>query len=175
MRKVWVLSLLLLAVFSIAGCSKTPASADLEDIHWQLYGVWVDDKGTVQEAKGTAELSFTASLPTQYEPQSIIKGSAEFTLPDGITWVSDSDIYSIYANLATEHDNQHIYHISGYVEYAPASPESVAFTVSLEDEFVIMSLKNGENLYLVASTDPNADPAEIFAFYDTYVHVPESE
>ena len=53
MRKVWVLSLLLLAVFSIAGCSKTPASADLEDIHWQLYGVWVDDKGTVQEAKGT--------------------------------------------------------------------------------------------------------------------------
>lgn len=144
-------------------------------IDWDLHGTWVDANGAVIEWKGTSDFSLSGTLPLEYEPMSTVKGELELIFGDGVISVNNNGACAIYADLATQHDNHHLYHITGYFPYPTQHErEALSFTVCIEKEIVVLHY-NGDNLYLVASTDPNADPAEIFAFYDTYVHVPESE
>lgn len=154
----------------LASCSGSKSTID-----WKLHGVWVDATGAVQGQSGTVDFSLSGALPLEYKPMSTVKGELELIFGDGVISVNNNGACAIYADLATQHDNQHIYHITGYFRYPTQhEPEAISFTVCIEKEIVVLHY-NGDDLYLVASTDPDADPAEIFAFYDAYVHVPKSE
>ena len=54
--------------------------------------------------------------------------------------------------------------------YAPEIHEYIflSYTICPEESFIVIHV---DNKYLVASTDPNADAAEIFTFYKEYVNV----
>ena len=93
----------------------------------------------------------------------------DFQWPESFGYQNEGkQTYSGGASMTDRHDFQHaIYHGAGWLR-DPKHNEvtSLSFTICPESNFVVVEVGGR---YLVASTDPNADPAEIFAIYDTYV------
>ena len=167
--------------FSLIGCAGpqetkpsiiTPAAPDLFDgtIDWNLHGIWVNPDGTVQTGQEGVDFSVSGTLLTEFEPYSTVELALNFTWPDcSIMQDDNKSTYTGHAQFADKHDNQRLYHIAAWL-YDPAKNDStsISFTICPEDGFVVVKL--GQD-YLVASTDPEADPAEILTFYKEYVHV----
>lgn len=146
----------------------TPTST----LNYSLHGIWVNPDGTVQTGQEGVDFSVSGTLLTEFEPYSTVELALNFTWPDcSIMQDDNKSTYTGHAQLADKHDNQRLYHIAAWL-YDPARNDStsISFTICPEDGFVVVKL--GQD-YLVASTDPEADPAEIFAFYKEYVHVSE--
>ena len=170
-------------VFSLIGCADpqgtkpsiiTPAAPDLFDgnIDWNLHGIWMTADGIVQDGKTGVDFSVSGTLLTEFEPYSTVELALNFTWPDcSIMQDDNKSTYTGHAQLADKHDNQRLYHIAAWL-YDPAKNDStsISFTICPEEGFVVV---NKGQYYLVASTNPEADPAEIFAFYKEYVHVSE--
>ena len=146
----------------------TPTST----LNYSLHGIWVNPDGTVQTGQEGVDFSVSSTLLTEFEPYSTVELALNFTWPDCSIMQDDSkSTYTGHAQFADKHDNQRLYHIAAWL-YDPAKNDStsISFTICPEEGFVVVKL--GQD-YLVASTDPEADPAEIFAFYKEYVHVSE--
>lgn len=146
----------------------TPAST----LNYSLHGRWVNRNGTVQDQRPGVDFSVSGTLLTEFEPYSTVELALNFTWPDcSIEQDDNKSTYTGHAQFADKHDNQRLYHIGAWL-YDPAKHDStsISFTICPEEGFVVVKL--GQD-YLVASTEPNANPTEIFAFYKEYVHVSE--
>ena len=163
------LSLLLIcaAIAGIWGCHKQES---VNTIDWDLYGVWVTADGAVQNEQEGVDFSLSGTLPMEYDSYSTVEMKLNFIWPDSFTYPNEgTQTYTGGASYANKHENQSIYHGGKYV-YSPEAHESMflSYTICPEEGFIVI---HADNKYLVAATDPNANPAEIFAFYKEYVYV----
>ncbi|MBQ9121420.1 MAG: hypothetical protein IJY12_03540 [Clostridia bacterium] len=155
------------AIVGICGCNKQES---VNTIDWNLHGVWVTADGVVQNEQEGVDFSLSGTLPTGYDAYSTVEMKLNFIWPDGFIYSNEGTrVYTGGANFANKHENQSIYHGGEYV-YSPEDNESnfLSYTICPEEGFIVVHV---DNKYLVGSTDPNADPAEIFAFYKEYVYV----
>lgn len=138
-------------------------------ISWELHGVWLCTDGS---RDGEIDFSLYGTVPMDFEPQNTVEMELDFLWPEGFPYRNEGRFsYTGAADVADKHGNQPIYHGNGWL-YDTEINDSVglAFTLCPQEEFVVIRLGN-ESRYLVASTDPNADYSEIFAFYSQYVHI----
>lgn len=136
-------------------------------ISWLLHGTWVSKNGTVQSKAEKVEIWISGIVPTEYEPQARVEGTLDFAWPESMGYQYEGEqTYALGAAFADKHDNQRIYHGSGWLH--DRSAVGFSFTICLEAEFLVLHI--GDR-YLVAAKDPNADPLEIFGFYKSYVRV----
>ena len=155
---VW---LLLAMVFIFPGCSPEPKD---KSIDFTFYGVWMEE-GQVQD-----ELSFSLQgiLPLEFEHQSSVDVELNFIWPESSGYRNEG--MQIYTGGGAEYsaDNgQPIYHGGGII-YNPSQAKShiMVYTLFLAEEYMVISV---DSRYLLASTDPDADPAAIFEQYQQYV------
>lgn len=181
LTKMLLYLLIVAMLFSLIGCADpqatkpstaTPATSGLFDgnIDLNLHGVWVTADGTVQNEQDGVDFSICGTLPTEYDLYSNVEMKLNFIWPDNFTYPNEgTQTYAGGANPADKHENQSIYHGGKYV-YSPELHDSIflSYTICPEEGFAVIHV--GDR-YLVASTDPSADPVEIFAFYQEYVHV----
>lgn len=153
-------------LFVLAGCVNTANIA----IDWNLHGVWVAADGTVQTQTEKVDISLSGTLPKKFEPYSTVEVELDFFWPNSSLIQDDSkSTYTAHAQFADQHNNQHLYHIGACLSnHATHKTTDISLTICPEEGFVVV---HKGQYYLVASTDPNADFAEIFAFYKAYVHV----
>lgn len=166
-RRGLYLLLICLAIAGFFGCQRQgPEKA----IDWDLYGVWVAADGDVQNEQVGVDFSLKGILPSEYELYSTVEMKLNFIWPDSFTYPNEgTQAYTGSAGIANKHENQPIYHGGKYV-YSTEADKShfLSYTICPEEGFIVIDM---DNRYLVASTDPNADPAAIFAFYKEYVHI----
>ena len=165
--RVFVLVLICVAIVGIWGCH---SQESVNTIDWNLHGVWITADGVVQNEQDGVNFSLSGTLPTEYDLYSTVEMKLNFIWPDGFTYPNEGpQVYTGGANSANKHENQSIYHGGKYV-YSPEVNEPIflSYTICPEEGFIVIHVNNK---YLVASTDPNADPAEFFAFYKEYVYV----
>lgn len=135
-------------------------------LFWNLSGNYVTEDGKVGEK---VDLMLSALLPEQYEVQSDVELKTAFIWPDGFRYNKDSIIsYTGSVDVAKKHKNQVIYHGTGWLHDAVSYAASdFDFMICPEEEFVVIHIAEEHN-YIVASTDPNADPIELLSFYKDY-------
>lgn len=164
------LCLLLFAVILLcaSGCMEPQ---NLDAIDWNLHGTWVNSDGTVQSGQEGVDFSLQGNLPTDFEPYSYVEDmELNFIWPEDFPCSNEGlQTYVGGANPAEKHENQILYH-GGKYTYSDQLRQAVflSYTICPEEGFVVLHI---EDRYLVASVDPNADPAEIFDFYQEYVSV----
>lgn len=164
------LCLLLFAVILLcaSGCMEPQ---NLDAIDWNLHGTWVNSDGTVQSGQEGVEFSLQGNLPTDFEPYSYVEDmELNFIWPEDFPCSNEGlQTYVGGANPAEKHENQILYH-GGKYTYSDQLRQAVflSYTICPEEGFVVLHI---EDRYLVASVDPNANPAEIFDFYQEYVSV----
>ncbi len=166
-RRGLSLLLICLAIAGVCGCQRQVPETTID---WDLHGVWVAADGDVQNEQVGVDFSLKGILPSEYELYSTVEMKLNFIWPDSFIYANEGmKAYTGGAGIANEHENQPIYHGGQYV-LTPDASESIflSFTVCPEEGFIVIDM---DNKYLVATTDPNADPAEIFAFYKEYVHI----
>lgn len=163
--------LIAVMIFALVGCV-SPQDTENITIDWNLQGIWVSSDGTVQTGQEGVDFSVSGTLPTKFEPYSTVEMKLDFSWPGcSVTQDDNKSTYTGHAQFADQHNNQHLYLIGAWL-HDPATHDttSISFAICPEEGFVVVKL--GQD-YLVASTDPEADPTEIFAFYKEYVHVSE--
>ena len=169
MKKLTALGLawICVAVVGICGCHRQES---VNTIDWDLHGAWVTVDGVVQNEQEGVDFFLSGTLPTEYDSYSTVEMKLNFIWPDGFTYPNEgTQVYTGGASFANKHENQSIYHGGKYV-YSPADNKSIflSYTICPEEGFIVIHV---DSKYLVASTDPNVAPAEIFAFYKEYVYV----
>lgn len=166
MKKFCILPafLLSLVLFSpLTGCS-----AKMQDIDWELYGAWISENGQVGEP---VSFSISGKIPAEDAPErEPLETEFSITWPEDFPYMdNENSLFS--ANSCADTENSAIRRIMCYgFSYVSTSNQSVseAFALCPEKEWVIFSWGNQEGVYLVASTDPNTDPAEILEFYNDW-------
>ena len=135
-------------------------------LFWNLSGRYVSEDGSMGAA---IDLMLSALLPEQDVPQSTTELKCAFIWPDGFRYNKDGiTSYTGSVNVAGQHENQVIYHGIGWLHDAVSyTASNLEFMICPEEEFVVIHIED-ESCYIVASTNPNADIPEIFAFYKTY-------
>ena len=165
--RAFVLILICVAIAGIWGCH---SQESVNTIEWNLRGVWVGADGVVQNEQEGVDVFLSGTLPTGYDLYSTVEMKLNFIWPDSFIYPNEgTQVYTGGASTANKHENQSIYHGGKYV-YSPEIHESIflSYTICPEEGFIVIHV---DNKYLVASIDPNADSAEIFAFYKEYVDV----
>ena len=165
--RAFVLVYICVAIAGIWGCNRQES---FNTIDWKLRGVWFTADGVVQNDQTGVDFFLRGALPTEYDSYSTVEMKLDFIWPDSFTYPNEgTQVYTGGASLANKHENQSIYHGGKYV-YSPETNNSIflSYTICPEESFIVIQM---DNKYLVASTDRDADPAEIFAFYKEYVNL----
>lgn len=148
-------------------------SADAEryiTLDWDISGTWIKTDGTILGE--TESLSVTAKLPEEFKNYSEVLIEVDFGWPDSFGYQNEGNvIYTGNANTADKHGGIALYHGSGWLNNSEKNDyTSFSFTICPEKCFLVIHIGNVPE-YLVASTDPNAEPQEIMSFYQEYVAV----
>ena len=168
MKKYRLLALLLamalLAGILLPGCTPEPTEPKEKSVDFTFYGVWMEE-GQLQD-----EFSFSLQgiLPLEFEHQSSVDLELNFIWPESSGYRNEG--MQIYIGGGAEYaaDNaQPIYHGAGFI-YNPGQAKSyiMTYTLFLAEEYMVIGVGSR---YLLASTDPNADPTAIFERYQQYV------
>lgn len=174
-RKLICLAVASALLLSLAACASSGGSNEgSARIQWDLQGVWVMPDGTMAE-KQPIDFSVKGTLPVTDEGIQQATNPLEFSLFEDIgVELQPLDVgeYEINMYSANQHKAQHIYSGVYLVSKTdvPSEITSLDFFICYEEGFVVVYYE-AENVYLIGTVDPNADPAEIFNFYKTYAHV----
>lgn len=176
--KMLYIVLFLVISMAFTGCTQpqetTPSSGDGDPlmIDWVLHGVWMTPDGRIENENWTMDFSLKGTLPTDYDPHDIVENvELDFIWPLSFQCTNEGkQLHTLFPTLAAKHENQHIYHGVAWLRMSDGETVSMVFTICPEEGFVVFHLGN-ESRYFVSSTDPSADPAEIFEFYKTYAAV----
>lgn len=133
-------------------------------IDWALHGVWVNEDGAVLKEKGSEVLEVRGPLPTIFKLLDRLEYNLEFAFWEGSVRDLDSGEYHLLGYRALKREHQHCYIGHIFLEFEDILFREFNFMICLEEEFLV-GYFDDEHVYFVASLDPNADPAEIFAFY----------
>ena len=163
--------------FALTGCNDlqnvtSTTEAPVIEIDWDLHGVWMDPGGTVKKNRKGLDVSFSGTLPAEFEDRTIMEIEMDITWPGKtVPHLTGTQAHGGAAEYADRHEYQRIYRIMTWL-YDPRTNDSTALNVALcPDEGFAVARVDGE--YWVASLDPKADPVEIFDFYKEYTHIPQ--
>lgn len=160
-----LLSLLLSLVLFVplTGCS-----AKLQEINWELHGVWISENGQVGEP---VHFSISGKIPAEDVPEGEpLETEFSFTWPENFPYMT-KETNSCVAYPYTASKNSPLRRIMcSCFAYVPSSDLTIVETFALcpDKEWVIINWNDQEDVYLVASTDPNTDPTEILEFYNDW-------
>ncbi len=151
----------------LIGC--TPSQKASQDIDWQLYGSWFSLDG---KPLSSTSFSMQGSLNhQQFDEESSETSHFSIQWPDDFPYANkDSHPYAVLTcspDTATENTCFTLFGSS----YNPVSQKSVPLFIWIfpEKEYAVFEWGDRLGVYLVASTDYNADPAAILELYKQYV------
>ena len=177
-RFVIVVYILALMVFSIItnGCSNesvvsvvVPATESIPGTNppanqpWSMKAVLVNNKG---EALETLELSLNVMIWEQEDGRNYY--SATFNYPENVynsisgvmPYPSDENAYTCCTGF-------------GYEKGSQSSSEAILFYfgLDLEKECFIMDIDDGQDVYLIAHTSPDADITALWEYFQPFIHM----
>lgn len=162
-KKLSVAFLLLSVIlFILIGCAHIPETETSAPtvtnpyaLNWQLHGTVISGG----EIKDTLEFSIRGDLSSATADA----GAQELTiaLPDSFRYNFDDS--AVFQRWDPAKFGEHFLVYGGYSYNNDQNRSVFSYVgISIDKEFVIFYWEDNENQYLVASTDPNADPMEIY-------------
>lgn len=178
-----IVFILVFAIFcSLAGCAYTPDSPTTETtapntekqptqatapgtypINWHLYGQWVTADGT---ESATSECAISGTV--QLAETGIDSLELSIVFSKDCDYMENSS--SPYPSLIRKYRDVDYCACSSF-SYSISKNDFVSscFGISLDEEYAIFHWKDKKDLYLVLSTDPDADPKEILTYFEIFV------
>lgn len=139
-----------------------PATVPDSRIDWTMYGYMVSPG---EEPISTTDLSVSGTVTYGETGTDVLKLDIAFPQTARYRYDGPTAYYS---------QSRDIWGL-GYFVCASYSYDSSAnasvfscFAVSLDKEYVIFNWEDGQDLYLVASTDPETDPHDILAYFQIF-------
>ena len=139
----------------------------LQGIRWNLTGTWITEDGEIGD---TVSFSIKGRFFTNGNQVDYLQ-MVDFRIqwPEDFPYGSaEADSYGVYALYEEDGTNSLWFMCCGEAYTASENTSvGVTFALSPDREFVVMHWADNEDRYLVASTDPEADPEEIAAWYSS--------
>lgn len=159
-RRIICIVFVLAMAFTFYGCADEKFDGSID---FTFYGVWILDGETQSEMT----FSLQGMLPAKFEHQSTVEMDLNFIWPESSGYLNEGmQTYTGGAEYAM-HNDQPIYHGGGIV-YGDSQNSShiMSYTIFPAEEYIVLKI---DGRYLVAATDPDADPAAILDLYKQYV------
>ena len=142
-------------------------------INWIMYGTLMDSNGN---PISTTEFTISGSF------HNIDNDNHELNLrivfPDTFQYMYDREYepHSTYLSIFPKQYDLQYFMVDDY-SFNRTANKSVksSFALCHKNEYAIFHWDDGTNLWLVASTDPNADPQEILQFFQLYRQIYSSK
>ena len=143
--------------------SLTEPNSDANRINWSLDGTWISADGT---ASSTASGSIFGTVQ--------LGDTGEDTLDLNITFTEGCNYQYINPTSYSSESRKYLkvpYCVCPLYSYSKGKNDSVFsyIGISLDKEYVIFHWEDKEDLYLVASTDPDTDPKDILSYFEVFV------
>lgn len=159
LRFILCLVLSAVMVFSLTGCQPKE-----QIIEWNLYGTWFSEGVAASEEM---EIFISGVFPAELGPDSgaqVVELS--LCLPDSLPYKSEHTSYSVHTFTTGDNSETVVLWINGFSYRADTGVAvRISFFVCPEKECAVFQWSDNKNAYLVASTDPDADPAEIMELF----------
>lgn len=160
LQRILCLTLILIIPLAFHGCANDTFSGDID---LNFHGTWIVDG----EAQNKLSFTLKGTLPTDFEHQSVVNMELDFIWPESTGYSNDGmQTYTGHAEYAT-HNGQPIYHGGGII-YTASQDNTflMSYTLFPAEEYIVLRIGHR---HLVASADPDADPAAILELYKQYV------
>ena len=155
-----VLVILVCIACLFAGCAKQEST-----FQWNLHAAWVTADGEVNE---TLEFSLEGSFPKEYEINDPVVMDLKLDFPEGFPYLIQSTENGNYSGYVLQHRSDGSAPIflmhTVVLENPTAVMHAAHFYICPEKECFVFYQNDEPDIYLVASTDPNADFAAILAY-----------
>lgn len=163
-------------IFPLAGCVSTPetqtsatttaaATDGIRTLNWQLYGTWISADGT------TNSVPFSIDGYIQKTPDDLNELHIVIDLPDDFRYIIGTPTPSFISMNQKYNHFPHLMLFNGFT-YDKHTNSSVwtSFALDLEKEYAAIMIENAPNRYCysVASTDPDADPKDLLAYFEDF-------
>lgn len=171
-KKIISWLLLVALVGAMCGCTDIRGDTTLpsgvfpemhEEIDYTLHGVWITQDGEVQEM---LDFSVTGTLDLTQTGEDTL--ALDFLFPDAFPYAYDSA--TAYTSQSRKYFDLPYCVICGYSFNNFANKHVFSyFALCPAKEYVIFYWEDDPQRFLVASTDPNATPHEILAYFDAFI------
>ena len=143
----------------------TPPQGNVTDVQWTMHGSIVSSDAQVQKE---LELSIAGQIHDLADDTDTL--DLAFTFPEDFPYMSE-ETFS-YPRIG-EMEFPHPYYVAASFMYDKDENQSdfFIFAVSREKEYAIFSWETHPGVFLVAATDPHADPAEILDYFKDFIAV----
>lgn len=176
MRRFFIVLLLISILFCLASCTggETPNEStgkilSEKQIDWALHGTLTQNGDATLD---TVTFTLNGTIPNEPDLSGSVQiSSLSITLPEAFNYVSqEGQPVSCYAYISENSEASTILVIHGS-SYNKEATLPVAMTIYLcpEKEYVVVQWSDNQDLYLVASTDPNAEPSAILAHFQGFI------
>ena len=170
----------ILLLVLLCGCSYYPPSvptnggqSDPFGIDWVMHGIVVDSDGNKANYVHYLLDDFSVSGTVEPEEDNCAEMSLRIVLPDSFQYMfekeNEPDASTEYYSNNRKYTDEPYYVVYGF-SYDQRGNKSVPIVIglSLENEYMIFNWEEGEDLYLVASTDPETDPNDILQYFQVF-------
>lgn len=132
---------------------------NLQKVDWDLQGALITENG---EVKKYVSFSIYGTLPQEYEVGEAVQSDLEIIWPDDFKIANEGQ--QTYFGYADDWNGSPLFCYAGYcINAQQQSSCKQQIYICPQEQFVIFEWGNNQDDYLIASTDPNADLAALFA------------
>lgn len=173
-RSVILLILFFLVLISIPVYSFLIRPNLDNQVDWVMHGVVVNTNGEVNQKTEYQIGQFTFSASVQDHEDKTATLNTRIVATDKFRYFFNS------SNNPTDHTEHlstnrkyfdHPYYVYSEFQYDTVGNTSIRADIAIdfEKEYMIINWHDDQDLYLVASTDPNTDPQEILAHFEGFI------
>lgn len=155
MKRVFCLLLIATLLLPLTGCTQKN-----QEISWDLYGVWVTQDGASGEK---TQLSLQGSYPLADVSAEPVEVDFDIVWPDSFRFVNGRGGFSIgySVSIGTDGSLPALWCCGTAYDSALNKPCGVTALICPSEQFIVLECLDDRGSYFVASTNPDADPAEI--------------
>lgn len=187
LKYIWVRAVACMTVLLVLGGTmlgmelagsqaERPEDVPVAQIDWNMYAVWVDKEGNVQQGQEPIAFSVQCAVYGNGNNHSATELDYVFTFPEEFRYeikIPSNTLAPAYGPQMTGYP----YYVSfGYVyDFQKVGYNFAYWAMSLENEWIIFEweyLDGSEKdpgVYLIAFRDPNANPKEILAYFQGFL------
>ena len=162
----------------LSGCSGYPSDdltggnreTEKHSFDWTMYGIVVDSVGNPVNYAHYYLEDFSVSCTIDPQKDNSAEMTLRIVLPESFQYMfekaSEPDATTEYYSNNRKFTDEPYYVMHSY-SYDRRANESVFTNIGLctQKEYMIFNWEDGEDLYLVASTDPNTEPNDILQYF----------
>lgn len=158
-----VVVILIVTAIVCAACTEQ-VEGETTAIDWNMHGAWLSADGTVSQTVDAAVNGIIVENEDGNDDLNI-----SFTFSDDFHYLLDKPEPYFMSMNRKYNDLPHlmIAYSFGYNKQLKDSPRCV-FALSMEEECFIILYEDAPGYYLVASTDPNADPQALLDYFSDF-------